>query len=91
MRIFSETQEVTGTIQSLNVFFLFSPDQQLLPQTAAVMGPPGPDGEPGPDGIPGPRGHQGYPGPGGIPGERGTHIDYSIIKSHNKSKSHINY
>ena len=51
------------------------------------MGPPGPDGEPGPDGIPGPRGQQGYPGPAGIPGERGTHIDFSIIKSHNKSKS----
>ena len=64
---------------------MFSPDQQLLPQTAAVMGPPGPDGEPGPDGIPGPRGQPGYPGPVGIRGERGTLIDFSITPCRNIS------
>ena len=45
-----------------------------MPQTAAVMGPPGPDGEPGFDGQPGPRGRPGPAGEPGIPGERGTSI-----------------
>ena len=68
---------------------MLSPDQQLLPQTAAVMGPPGPDGEPGPDGVPGPRGQQGYPGPQGIRGERGMPIDFSIINGHTTKSNHV--